>query len=385
MKAIFPLALLALAALVGAAGDDGTFQTFFPQYNKAFRHILDSKCSDVLSYYRHAKSLEELGQDPDVPKGRGNWSVVELAKDFGYNAPENFVVECVLGNTPEIIKSKMATSQVLLGLTPSLLSLLAPGLHQTGLIAVASGNPLLAILLAGASPTVYPLLSLDYTKSVEVITTRRLEVPDFCRSNGMLILAVEYLVVLGCIANIIEVSLRLFQQASFAFHLGAAWFIFLWFFMGIVLHGLGAVTVATRVKVVPETTDVEHGRFMVFVRKFHVFRRAKSLRLRVVRESFQFYAISWVASVITVSHLFYGSMMFSSVLFVSVEDSAIILARLMLSVVVSKLVIMYELFYLQGVVSVTEEPGDIGPKSTLEDSPSREQWRDQEPGMRRKW
>jgi hypothetical protein len=364
------LTLLTLPALVRAAKPfNATFMHFFPQYDTGLQRIISENCHDILLYYNQAEDLDAddiEGWDISSLIIKGNLTANDLVKGFGYNDPINFLVECILASTPEIIKSKLATSQVLLGLTPSLLALLAPAQHQTGLIAIASGNQLLAALLAAASPTVSPIQSLDYTKAVDLITTRRLEVPAFIRSNNAIVTVIEYIIVFGCIANLVEVSLRFFQQALITVAFDDMYMIFIWFFIGMIIHILGAIAVAKRVKIVPRADSQSRFKHLAdFSHHFYIIRRPKSLKRKVVHESFQFYAVSWVASIITVIHIFYGTMVFSSIIFISIEESAIILARLTASTVICKLVIMYELLYLQGVVKAFEEkPGDIQPVST---------------------
>ena len=65
------------------------------------------------------------------------------------------VAECLLQNTPEIVRADMAAASVLLGLVPTILGL--AGSSTVGIGLVALQYPFLALLLGIASPAVNPL------------------------------------------------------------------------------------------------------------------------------------------------------------------------------------------------------------------------------------
>ncbi|KAI1432722.1 hypothetical protein GGR50DRAFT_672717 [Xylaria sp. CBS 124048] len=64
------------------------------------------------------------------------------------------VIDCLLDNLSEYIKSSLASAQVLLGLLPTMLALLGTSSRDLGFLAVIARRPVLAALLALASPSI---------------------------------------------------------------------------------------------------------------------------------------------------------------------------------------------------------------------------------------
>lgn len=55
-------------------------------------------------------------------------------------------MQCILDNTGEYVKSVMATAQVLLGVTPTILSILGPSTEELAMLGVVARRPLLAFI-----------------------------------------------------------------------------------------------------------------------------------------------------------------------------------------------------------------------------------------------
>jgi hypothetical protein len=67
----------------------------------------------------------------------------------------------------------------------------------------------------------------------------------------------------------------------------------------------------------------------------------------VLPETYWFIAISWFTSILTVCHVLYGTLAFSSMLFIAVKDSLRVISRFMASVICCRVILMYELATLR--------------------------------------
>lgn len=95
------------------------FKAWYPQYRPTLNCILSQNCSAELFTYR-----------------TGNYSV-PIDDLGGGDAPSHIIqplVQCIMDALPEYIKMSMSASQVLLGVTPTILSILGPSVEESALL-----------------------------------------------------------------------------------------------------------------------------------------------------------------------------------------------------------------------------------------------------------
>ena len=78
-------------------------------------------------------------------------------------------------------------------------------------------------------------------------------------------------------------------------------------------------------------------------------------RLTLCTESYGFIILSWLTSIGTVLYLIYGTMLFSGALFIAIQYAEIVAGRLIISVAICRMVLMYELSGMRVVVDVNGE------------------------------
>ncbi|UNI15379.1 hypothetical protein JDV02_001916 [Purpureocillium takamizusanense] len=335
------VAALSLLPLVSSDLLRTDFSTLFPQYNEAYRYILnnDSLCGKIYRDFR-TRNYQNEHDDGDndafkLPKA----DVDPLNAAFGLNTATHQLVDCILRNTPEIIKVRMASAQVLLGLTPSLLAVLGPTPWHTGVIAAVGKRRLAALLIAAGSPALSPSLSSGGHLKDSFLRPRhnQIHVPawlgrDIRAGRGAREKlasaagwAVFYCLAVASIGNMAEVAYRIGSRAIFTFVQGDGWLMFLWAFLGLSIHAIGAITVFLRVRhiPVPKSEVAASGQ--------------KKLRIKILPPTTATKLITWFTAVYTVIHVFFGTLLFSSILFVSVQDSVFIVLRLLASVLFCRL------------------------------------------------
>jgi hypothetical protein len=159
------------------------FTSFFPEFSAGFHLILDddAMCGRVFERHRELQSGTEQGEDTGRParEGDDDEDSFALAPDqldklsiaFDLDTSTQQVVDCILEKTPELIKVRMASAQVLMGLTPALLAVIGHQAWQTGVIALVGKRRVLALMLAAGSPMLDP--SLDSGSSLRDWLLRR--------------------------------------------------------------------------------------------------------------------------------------------------------------------------------------------------------------------
>ncbi|KAH8648505.1 hypothetical protein BX600DRAFT_442794 [Xylariales sp. PMI_506] len=348
---------------LATASWDDPFRRFPPQYNAGFQSILRNDCRELYNEYLVNKSLIEA-----IP---ANISI------FDINSLTHVVVNCVLENTPEIIKSKMASAQVVLGLAPTILATLGTGPQETGLLAVVGRRPLLALALAAGSPAVFSIRSFEYIKSIEELQEHYMHRPGFLRRLDPAMSVVELALALLSVANIGELAWQLGATVIFTALPDKEYVVLLWAFLGLTIHVLGAVAVLVRTKVKPSkrkekknataavggggrrgedhahhvshVTEVISGQFKPLARQ------NTELEVKILPESTVFFVVSWVTAVYTACHIIFGTIVFSGALFISLTDSVIVIVRLMASVIVCRIILTYELSIMRSLVHVEKD------------------------------
>lgn len=263
----------------------------------------------------------------------------------------------------------MAAAAVLLGLLPTTLSLIGSNTVETGLLALR--RPLLAGLLAAGTPAVAPMRMFDYDDPIELMS--RSSPPPLsvgllgCNMKTMaaLVLVAEYLVAAAAVANLAHLSYLLSIQAVCSFSSETAFHPALWASFALLLHAWGALTVRLRVGVREEGWDspsssAPNGLGWFRARLYGVGRRLSllfgnefqtcvyggdgfRLELKVKDKSSLFIFCTWVTSIATVSHIIYGTLIFSSILFVSTSDAMQIVARFVASTVICRVILVFEI------------------------------------------
>ena len=328
------------------------FRTWYPEFRSIFNNTLHNHCRREYDTYLYA---EKNVSHVDSLTG-GEWTN-QLAQP---------VVNCILEHISEFIKTNMASAQVLLGLTPSMLAVLGPSTEETALLCVIGRRPALAMLVAAGSPAVFPMRSFDNRDPLGIIKERqgRLRPPATNPSKARVIFAIEYVVVIAAIANVATLSKALGYQVvcNFAPHL--TYLVLLWAYLILIIHGSGAIALSLRAHV--SIDKAKRTAYHCLRIQFTPFEEQRPIRTVVVPETYWFTFFSWFTAIFTVCHVIYGTLTFSSMLFISVRDSITVITRYLASVLCCRIVLMYELAMLRDSFNIHISPEN---RSTVESKP----------------
>ena len=325
------------------------FQHWYQQYRHKFTEIMQTEqCVNAYQIYLH-------NQAPSWDKG-------------GTTAP---VVDCIMDRLNEATKSNMAAAAVLLGLLPTTLSLLGSTTTEVGLVALR--RPFLAFLLAASAPAVSPTRTFDCAdprsplenrqkiKSVEPLggPTRRNVVSVF-----------QYLIAFGTIANLVHTSWELCMNTVCSFSLETSYQPALWAFLAVAIHACGTWAVMLRVQIVRNQPSLLNDSIRARVYERFIFEWIPSVEhpkgeLKLRQETYLSIFIRWLSGVGTVLHIIFGTLVFSSIMFISTQDAVYVCSRYLASTIVARVVVMYELSAMRAVLDVSEDLGYIVHFSSL--------------------
>ena len=376
------------------------FQQWYKQYGFVFETILHTNCTAEYDRYRSG-----VVKDVDVMGGG-------VAPSSALTQP---VIACILEHTGEYVKAQLSCAQVLLGVAPTILSIMGPRSDELSTLLVIGRRPLLFFLLAcgcpsvyfgrafefGDSPTTLCLLSSnqdgahDPQEDVLAVARRRSEylpVSGLRRtrlSNAVATIA-EYILAIAAVANIFMLchdlgtrTVCIFWSSAVQGPTGT------WVMAGIVSHLLGALTLRTRMRrldhyppsvppmMSPDSTGTEFTKRNIrtklwtatcrFVSKWVIngelkmtaTQDLKNTQIQEFPESHIFIMLTWTLSILIISHVVFGTIVFSSLIFIGPEDALKVVIRYMASVMLCRMVLMYELAGLRDGFALASQQ-DVG-------------------------
>ncbi|KAI5919148.1 hypothetical protein F4810DRAFT_517417 [Camillea tinctor] len=317
------------------------FDHFFPAWNDKIQTILRNNCSEELATYR------EGNVDPTKAK----------------SALVTPVIECILNEFPEYRKAEMASSAVILGLLPTILQSLGSTAAETALLGLR--RPVLAFLLSAGSPAVSPMKGSEFVETVATFIegeSKGLAILGFSWSRippsmRALISVVEYLIVGGAVANVVDLAYELGRHAIVAFAPETVFCMPLWTFLAVVIHFAGVIALSIRVKL-RKIGDGDGHRlhrratgFSDWVPNELIPAAFQPWRLQWREETIWFQLFSWALGVGIVAHVLWGTLVLSSLLFFSVTDSLIIVSRYIASSLVCRAIVRLELSGMRGMTT----------------------------------
>lgn len=259
--------------------------------------------------------------------GEGNFRVMQQtnsASDLRVNGPCADLLSCILNSTSEAIKGNMASATLLLGLMPTILTFLGSSSPETALLAMR--RPFLSLLLACGSPAGNPIATFAYSdpvadlKACEGRLIRR-RLSTLTPLQAAAISVAECVLAIGAIANIISVSLYAGLRTINTISCAAYWLPVMWVSLSAVVYLVGVLEFALRAQPTrvggsgSRTTII--ARFSAWMR--HEFTPCIShemISLDSREETLPSVLVSWFVSVLTVAYVIFGTVAFSSLVFI---------------------------------------------------------------------
>ena len=271
------------------------------------------------------------------------------------------LITCVQNGLPEQVQLAMASAQVLLGLTPTLLTILSPSVGEISML--SSARPLLAFLISMGRPAVYSMRALEYDDPVATLKIREslfsqqpIQKPG-CREAVISIC--QYLLAVASIANVVHLSWQLGLQTVVVWKAGMSSLVFLWSTCATVVHAVATLACffsPTMEKVRAQNKMVSDQSvwklLMLWINSEMTICSAKKRKgylQHKQKESMMTLGLNVLAGVGSFILLGYGTIVFSSLLFISPLDVVPVIFRYLASTIVSRSILMFE---LSGLVAI---------------------------------
>lgn len=284
------LSLVVLCCVPTAFAKNTRFLNFFPVYRNDFIQIRDGPCAAEFA-------LKQAG--------------AEVCRSL---------FNCMLENTSEVTKGDMGSGIIALGLGPTILTFLGSGTAETSLL--ARRRPLLALLIASGSPAVNPLPTFVYPNPIEELKARdnHLAIMHFSPIQAGFVSILEYVLVMGAIANVYTTAFYMGSWTINTISCDDVYYPILWAVTTLFIHIISSWCLALRV-ITPRknkcSRNLEEKRLCRWIRhEITPCITHDKLELDWKPESYLFVAISWWTSLLTVTHLLYGTIAFSSIQFI---------------------------------------------------------------------
>ena len=317
--------VLLFLALLGQAGAKH-FQSWYRVYGPVFDNILHSDCQDKYEAY--------MTQEPEA--------------DCRECLAER-TIACILDETPGDFKANMAAASVLLGLLPSILSLAGSKAIETGLL--AQRRPFLSFLTSLGAPAAWPIHSFDYHSSPAELfreTPGAVDLPELTPRWRVVVVITQYLLLIGAFANLLQTTLELSEKTICTFTPSTEYLPLVWALTGVPVHFVGSWASYLRTRVTTEERDTIWGHFD----EFRLCMYHKPARVELMKESYWFIWWAWFLSFGTILHIIFGTLMFSSILFISSDYALRVAGRYLASTIVCRAVLMFELAGMRRVATM---------------------------------
>ncbi|KAM0432369.1 hypothetical protein ACHAPT_004911 [Fusarium lateritium] len=299
------------------------YEHFFPAWDALIKEQLRDECTAEINNYRNRS---------------------ETKPQVGYQ-----VINCILETTPEYRKAELAASTVILGLAPAVLQLLSASYVDTAVLAFR--RPGLALLLGMSSSGVRPLSATEYDEFIAKMGT------DPFRTNfgtpssfwaPRAVSALEYFLACGSVANNAYLVYQLSVWAVCTFAPANDFLPAVWTAAAVAIHLVGYVVARLRIKVEgKDDMEVVSLHSSGWRRIWNEFTPTPwQSRLEVkgdTKETGWFLVLVSLLYVGTALQAFYGTIILSSLVFLSVRDSAIVVLRLLASALFARGILIYEL------------------------------------------
>ena len=324
------LSVLILAQV--ALAREYLLQNWYPTYGNRLRAIVDESCQWQMALY-----YSDL-----QPANCTESTACKIAP----------AIDCILDEMKESDKANMAAAAVVLGLLPTTLGLAGSTTTETGMLSLR--RPFLAFLLAAGAPAVNPIRTFEYRDPMTMLKARagtwRVPHPTSASPTSrpgiwsIWTVCVQYGFAAAAVANLFWVSWTMAHKTICSWAPEIGWLPVAWAFMSVGIHIAGATAVAMRMRFV-RAKEVGWWAVVRSVVRDELTPSAlgSERRLQWKPEGWGFYILSWATSTGTVLHIIFGTLIFSSILFIATADAVTVAARYLASAVLCRIILNYEL------------------------------------------
>ncbi|PHH59991.1 hypothetical protein CDD81_2225 [Ophiocordyceps australis] len=304
------------------------YQHFFPGWGYILLKHLDHECRVPMANYR-------------------NSSYPDMAVSYQ-------VLDCLLSQFPEFRKAELSASAVVLGLIPAILQLLSPTPAETAMLGVR--RPLLALLISASIASASPLRNGQYVSGAADLerplppeTSGRVPFTLLGKTWHMkpcipvIVSAAEYLIAGAAAANTAYRTYQLCIWTVCTFVPTQAFLPAMWHLGAFSIHLLGWAAALLRFRSRPK----ECRYWMIRWLRMEVVPSAWATKFSIQKRrggatEYLLYMTDFIMYILVPLQIFYGSIILSSLVFVSVFDAVSLVCWYSLSTITCRAILLYE-------------------------------------------
>ncbi|KAI4224252.1 MAG: hypothetical protein LQ349_007268 [Xanthoria aureola] len=308
----------------------GSMPVRFNQYLSSTRYLLTSQVGTQYDAQIKAYQLNR--------QGSGNIVTRDLCRD---------ALNCVLDHLDSTTAYNLQATNVLLGITTTMLSMLGNAPPEIALLAF-SGRPVLAFLLNMGAPVIAVARTFKYQHPLEVLTYRggKSSFPTFSGVKSVVIALGEYILAAAAAVNVALLAYDISSKAVYVPNCGRTWYAFLWMYLCLVLHPLALVTFRSQVRI---TRPPEHSAWANNEIKHSASHRGISYALK--EETYLSISLDWVMSHGAIVQIIFGTLVLSATTLIDTRDAFKTVGLYSASAILCRLILMYELYGLWAAVA----------------------------------
>ena len=303
------------------------FEQWFPRSSSELTTIIRDNCSSNLQTYQN---------------NTDGTQTQELCRS---------VLNCVLANSDQTSIAIYQAANVLLGLTPTALSILGNSVTEISLL--SSERPLLALSLAVGSPVIAPSGTFKYQDPLANLKPEkdRKEYPRLSRAGHVAVSVAQYLIAAAAATNTALLTYDLSSKAIFVPICSRTYSPFMWMYSAALVHLISICAFSRRVTIKRDSTSQRRNCITRWLHDevtpcaLHC-----SVRYEAKRETYLGLGLAWVGHIATVAQFVYGTTVLSSTTLINTADALIIIIRFATLTILCRIVLMFELYGLQAAV-----------------------------------
>ncbi|KAL8685179.1 MAG: hypothetical protein Q9224_005926 [Gallowayella concinna] len=294
------------------------------------------------SYLIHTQVGDQCNTQFDAYRKGRQSSGDPVTRDLCRNA-----LNCILDNLDSTTAYNLQAANVLLGLTPTMLSLLGNAPPEIALLAF-SGRPVLAFLLNMGAPVIAVAGTFKYQHPLEVLTYGggKSPFPIFTGAKSVLIAITEYILAAAAAVNVALLAYDISSKAVYVPNCGRTWYAFLWMYLCLILHPLALFAFWSRVRI---TRSPEHRGWVSNETKHCASYTGVSYSLK--EDTYLSLFLDWVLSHGAIIQIIFGTVVLSASTLIDTHDAFRVVGRFAASAILCRLVLMYELYGLRAAVA----------------------------------
>ncbi|KAF1966708.1 hypothetical protein BU23DRAFT_485887 [Bimuria novae-zelandiae CBS 107.79] len=318
------------------------FQTFYPQLHDVLAEVSAGPCLVSLQAYEgNLTARKELTQYGGV----GNYCYLHN--------------DCLHSTIYESSKSNMAAASVLLGLTPTILTSFGPAIAEIALL--SSRRPLLSWLLSMGAPAAFPSRFLAFENPVELLRRPErpgtLSVPHKPVRFAFILSVLQYVLAVVAIVNLIATSLELGLKTVVSWRCSVSWLPLMWAFTPIACHAPAVLSFNVyRRRVKAQWCADKKELRLIHALKGEFTISANNMDIMNIAEASEDVSpgvwsmlLQGVATLFGILQVVFGTVVFSSLLYIGVEDATKLFLRYATSAFCCRLILYME---LEGMIAV---------------------------------